>query len=386
MKIIVLSSYSYVIKVNNNGSLLQYFALQTYLEKNGHEVQWLQYEAQKKEPKGINRWLREKLLHSYFKTDNVQFHNKEGFFKFIDRYIKLTKEKYRNKKELYSNTPNADLYIVGSDQVWNGFSPDRYLMFVPSSIPKISYAVSFGKNKIPQYMRPLLWYYLKRFTAISVREMEGVELCHSLGRNDAQYTIDPSFLLNREEYIKFIKKDNCIQPTSKSYIYGYFVNPFPNNTLTAKEVIDQYIKESKKEFIVTGIQNAEYALTDYNSIQPSPLEWINTILNADNILTNSFHGVAFSINLQKPFLVILQNGDMSNQNCRYLNLLKRLGLEDRIYNSTKGSIQKQMNNFIDWESVNRKKEIFIEESRTFLQTALSSAVKTKNMTTQPNNK
>ena len=68
---------------------------------------------------------------------------------------------------------------------------------------------------------------------------------------------------------------------------------------------------------------------------------------------------------------------MSNQNCRYLNLLKRLGLEDRIYNSEKGNLQKQMDRFIDWESVNRKKEIFIEESKKFLQAALSSAVKTK---------
>ena len=98
MNIIVLSSYSYIIKVNNYGSILQYFALQTYLENRGHQVQWLKYEAIKTPPKGINKWLREKLLHSSFKTDNVIFHNKEGFENFIAKYIKLTDHIYRNKK------------------------------------------------------------------------------------------------------------------------------------------------------------------------------------------------------------------------------------------------------------------------------------------------
>lgn len=372
MNIIVLSSYSYIIKVNNYGSILQYFALQTYLENKGHNVQWLKYKAVKNQPKGINRWLREKLLHSYYKTDNVKFHNKEGFEKFIAKYIKLTNTTYNNKKELYSTPPKADLYIVGSDQVWNGYSPDRFLTFVPKNTPKISYAVSFGKNRIPKYMQPLLWYYLKSFKAISIREIEGMKLCHMLGRKDAKYVIDPSFLLHREDYIKIINADKSVKQITTPYIYGYFVNPFPNDTLTYKTEIDKYIKDIGIDFWVTGIQNAELALSQYKEIQPTPLEWINTILNADYVLTNSFHGVAFSINLQKKFLVILQNGDMSNQNCRYLNLLKKLGLEDRIYNPLKGRIQEQMNHPINWKEVNNKKNIFIKESEKYLSEALSS--------------
>lgn len=372
MNIIVLSSYSYIIKVNNYGSILQYFALQTYLRNKGHNVQWLKYKAIKKTPKGINKWLREKLLHSYFKTDNVIFHNKEGFENFIAKYIKLTDNTYINQKELYSNPPKADLYIVGSDQVWNGYSPDRFLTFVPKNIPKISYAVSFGKNKIPKFMLPLLWYYLKSFRAISIREIEGVNLCHMLGRKDAKYVIDPSFLLNRKDYIQIINTDKSIKPITAPYIYGYFVNPFPNNTLTYKTKIDEYIKEIGIDFWVTGIQNAELALEQYKEIQPTPLEWISVILNADYVLTNSFHGVAFSINLQKKFLVILQNGDMSNQNCRYLNLLKKLELEDRIYNPLKGSILEQMNRPINWKEVNNKKNNFIKESEDYLSNIISS--------------
>ncbi|WP_415955495.1 polysaccharide pyruvyl transferase family protein [Phocaeicola coprophilus] len=375
MEIIVLSSYSYIIKVNNYGSILQYYALQTYLERKGHNVKWLKYEAIKKTPKGLNKWLREKFLHSYFKTDNVEYYNKEGFSQFINKYINLTSQTYITSKELYTLPPKADLYIVGSDQVWNGYSPDRFLTFVPKNIPKISYAVSFGKNKIPQYMKPLIWFYLKSFKAISVRETEGVKLCHSLGRKDAKYTIDPSFLLNKEDYTKIIKNDKSITTIPYPYIYGYFVNPFPDNILTEKTSIDSFLKNSQLPFFVTGIQNAEFALKEYNIINPSPLEWINTILNAKYIITNSFHGVAFSINLQKNFLLISQAGDMANQNCRYFNLLKRLGLEDRIYNSTKGSLEKQMKASINWDKVEIEKNKFISESQDFLLNEISKIKK-----------
>lgn len=373
MKIIVLSSYSYICKVNNYGSLLQYFALQTFLERRGYQVQWLQYEARESNSNKLYKWLKKNLLHSNYETIEIRHHNPKEFSSFISRYINLTEEKFTTKEALYSAPPKADLYIVGSDQIWNGYSSDRFLMFIPKTTPKISYAVSFGKKDIPLYMKPLLWYYLRTFKAISIREKEGVQLCLSLGYKDAVHTIDPSFLLSKEDYINIIKQDNSINLIpSSSYIYGYFVNSFPNNILTAKSAIDKYITKSKKEFYVTGIQNAEYALTEYKIIQPSPLEWINTILNADCILTNSFHGVAFSINLQKPFLLILQtNKKTSNQNCRYLNLLKELGLESRIYDCSKNNISEQMSEPIDWDKVNQQKRKFILDSENFLLNAIS---------------
>lgn len=370
MKIIVLSSYSYVTKVNNYGSMLQYFALQTYLERKGHEVKWLKYDAVKTPPTGINRWLREKILHSYFKTDDVEFHNKKGFMEFMEKYIHLTAEHFVNRKELYARPPKADLFVVGSDQVWNGYSPDRFLTFVPKDTPKISYAVSFGKSHVPSYLRPLLWWYLRGYKAISVRETEGVSLCQSLVNKKVNYVIDPSFLLRKDDYASIIQFDPSIKKLDTPYIYGYFVNPFPKNELYEKQSIDTFLNEKDMPFYVTGIQNAEPALADYKEIQPSPLEWINLILNADAVITNSFHGVAFAINLQRPFMLIVQNGDMSNQNCRYLNLLKKLGLEDRIYNSNKGSLKEQMEHKIDWKSVNTKREDFITESEEFLANAL----------------
>lgn len=367
MKIAVLSSYSYICKVNNYGSLLQYFALQTYLEKQGHTVFWIRLISKKKPPTGINRWLREKILKSNFKIDNIPFYNKKGFEDFIQQYIHLSENEYQNFSDLKMNLPKADLFVVGSDQVWNGFAPERYLMFVPKNIPKISYAVSFGRNSIRSYLKPLVRYYLKDFKAISIREMEGVQLCKSLGRKDTRYTIDPSFLLSKEEYIDILNQAHLPQLPYKNFIYGYFVNPFINNEFPFKDEIRQLADNNEKQFIVTAIQNAEKALTEYHIVQPSPLEWIQHIIEAQAILTNSFHGVAYAINLQKPFLLLLQTGEMSDQNCRYLNLLKRLNLTNRIYSKRQGNIKEQLYRPIDWDKINKLKNEFIKESISFLQ-------------------
>lgn len=370
MRIIVHSSYSYVKKVNNYGSLLQYFALQEALAKMGHDVCWLRICLQKKIPTGLNRWLRETILHSNFKLSEMVYHNREGFARFMDKYIHLTDLEYTETKTLKTKLQDADLYIVGSDQVWNGFSGERYLNYVPSNRPKISYAVSFGRHNIPGYMKPLLWYLLRGFKAISIREQTGVDICHKLGRKDAVHAIDPSFLLTRNDYGEYIRKDSEVKNIEGKYIYGYFVNPFPNNKLCHKGQVDEYIKSIDTRFVVTGIQNAEAALTDYTQIQPSPLEWVNNIIRAEAILTNSFHGIAYSINMNKPFLFMPQEGAMSNQNGRHIDILKMVGLESRVFDPLKGSLEEQMNAAIDWVKVNERVESFRQESFDYLKKQL----------------
>lgn len=370
MIIAVHSSYAYIQRVNNYGSLLQYFALQVFLERMGHEVFWLRIALEKKVPTGINKWFREKILHSNFRLSEIQYHNHEGFKAFIHRYIHLSQFEYKKYKELTENKPEADLFIVGSDQVWNGYSKERYLNYVSTNTNKISYAVSFGRHNIPWYMHPLLYYYLKGFKAISVREQIGVDICNKLGRKDAVHTIDPSFLLNKEDYETILKNEDSIMPVLGSYIYGYFVNPFPENKLCFKNEIINFTNENKAQFIVTGIQNAELALSGLEQIQPTPLEWISKILHAKAVLTNSFHGIAFSINLNIPFLFLPQEGSMSNQNGRHLDILRMAGLEDRVFNPGKGSMGKQMSATIDWETVNNKIDVFRKESINFLMNQL----------------
>ena len=370
MKIGVLSSYAYICKVNNYGSLLQYFALQTYLTNCGCKVYWIRFNKTEKKPSLISRYIRTKLFNSNFKI-SINHFNKEDFDSFIQKYINLSDLNYNSYRAIKRNPPLADLYIVGSDQIWSGYSPERYLMFVSRDKSKISYAVSFGKNTIKKYLKPLMWYYLKTFKAISVREKKGVELCVSVGRKDVKYVIDPTFLLLKNDYMEFVNKEN-IKSESKPYIFSYFVNPFNDNRFPYVKGCNELVEKTHCKMITTAIQGAEKAFNGNDIINPSPLKWIELIANADYVLTNSFHGMAFSIIMRKRFLIMPQRGVGEEQNSRQMDLLSTLELNDRIYNDNI-SILEQIEKPIDWKSVELKINQFVDYSKEFLNINLVDA-------------
>lgn len=369
MRIAVLSSYAFVQGVNNYGSILQYYALQSYLESLGEKVYWIRFNPIKRESSRIKMWLKKKILKSNYKLDNKRFHNKDGFIEFTAKHLYTSDKIYLSYKELKDNPPVADLYIVGSDQIWNGWSPERYLRFVPENMPCISYAVSFGHPNIPFVFRPLLWFYLRKFKAVSVREFSGINICMNCGRKDVHYVVDPTFLLDRNKYIELIN-DNIESRIDGKYLYGYFVNPFPDNKFPFDTEVRSFAKERELEIFITAIQNAEKAFQDYNILQPSPFEWIGNLLHADYIITNSFHGVAFCIILRKQFILLPQIGMMKNQECRYFDLLKKFQLEDRIYKEDKGTLANQLVLPIDWDSKEETINNFILESKEWLQNVI----------------
>lgn len=371
MKIGVLSSFGYICDVNNYGSLLQYFALQTYLVRNGHEVYWIRLKKNKNNQCIISKYIKKIIFNSNFEILTEHF-NKKDFNSFIKKNINLSDYEYRSYREIKKNPPKADIYIVGSDQVWNGYSPDRYLMFIPHNKTKISYAVSFGKSTIKKYLKPLMWYYLKGFRAISVREKAGIEICNSVGRKDAKYVIDPTFLLTKNDYMGFLNKEK-IKSEKDSYIFSYFVNPFNNNIFPYMKDCYDLKEQTHCRLILTAIQGAEKAFNKETIINPSPLKWIDLIANADYVLTNSFHGMAFSIILRKQFLVLPQKGAGEEQNNRQMNLLSTLDLNDRIYNDKIGLFE-QINKPINWTQIESKINHFIDFSKEFLYSNLNKDI------------
>lgn len=367
MKIGVLSSFGYICNVNNYGSLLQYFALQTYLVRNGHEVYWIRFKKDKNNQSVISKYIRKIIFNSNFEILTKHF-NKKDFNSFIEKYINLSDYEYKSYCKIKKNPPKADIYIVGSDQIWNGYSSDRYLMFIPHDKPKISYAVSFGKSTIKRYLKPLMWYYLKDFKAISVREKAGIEICNSVGRKDAKYVIDPTFLLTKKDYMEFINNEK-IKSEKEHYIFSYFVNPFNNNIFPYIRDCNNLKEQTHCRMLLTAIQGAENAFNKEDIINPSPLKWIELIANADYVLTNSFHGMVFSIILRKQFLVMPQKGAGEEQNNRQLDLLSTLELNERIYNN-KISILEQIEKPINWRRVEFKINQFVNISKDFLNSNL----------------
>ena len=208
---------------------------------------------------------------------------------------------------------------------------------------------------------------LKNIDYISVREKVGIDYCKTFGRNDAVYVCDPSLLLEKRDYEKFINNKKNIR---KPYIFSYWVNPIQSLEHISWTKITNYANKTKLDIVITAIQGAEFSFNKEKIISPNPLEWLQLIHDAQYVITSSFHGVAFSIVMKVPFLVIPQKGNSSAENLRFYDLLDNLGLTERIYDHSK-PIDLQLEKSINWNEVESKINVLKEVSFNFLKKSLT---------------
>lgn len=365
MKICIYSSYEWITRVNNYGSILQYYALQQYLGSIGHDAYWLRYKHSRNK---LVTWVINKLLNRKFQYSNFEQENHNIFNSFMNNYLKFSKKEYFSYSMLCKNIPDADIYITGSDQVFGGLSPERYLCFVPLKKKRIAYAASFGSYKKGFFNNIFYRIRLKNLTHLSVREFSAIEICKKYGRFDAVNVCDPSLLLSKEEYIKYLGLEE--KTTKNKYLFCYFVNPLTSlDEICWTQLID-FSKQNNLNLKVVAIQGAEKTIPKEYLIYPTPIEWLSLILNAKCVITNSFHGVAYSIVLKNNFIVLPQKGKVSAQNVRYYDLLKKFYLESCIY--TSGKLSDYINREIDWKEHNKQISKFIEESKKFLYNSIEA--------------
>lgn len=348
-RVCVVSAYAYIKEYINYGSLLQYYALEKCLKKMDYEPYWLRYriENEKKWKDKVKRKI--KILFNV-KGEKRKSNILYDFSEFIKENLSVSEHEYYSEEELERNIPEADYYITGSDQVWAACNPVNYLCFAPNEKRKISYAASFGKAEISDDHLMTIKPWLKKFDYISVREKSGVNICNMIGVN-AECVVDPTLLLNKEEYPYSEKYKN------QKYVLCYFLNiqnekDFPSEIIR-NSAIDKNVK------VVAGVnQRDDFVQSEYLEYF-SPEDWLGAYNYADCIFTNSFHGTVFALIFHKPFIVFFQKGKSKKQNERMLSLLQMLNLEDRIYDEDNG-IDKILENEIDWEKIDdilKKKKI-----------------------------
>ena len=351
MKIRTLTSHN----VYNYGASLQAFALMKYLKKKGNEVEIIDYMPEYRKGR-YNfwfidprfKWRKYKLLRLcacilLFPKRFYTYKRKASFDTFTKNYLSLT-DRYESLKELENVKWNADLFIVGSDQVWNSYhetgkDPANYLSFVPEGIRKVSYAASFGTDRIKEGFENIVKDNLKSFSFISVREKQGVDILRKLGFK-AVLNLDPVFLLDRDEWDELESKNGH----DEKYILVY---DFANNEMIKNFAIEYSRKHSLKIYSLNDFVPHRYA--DKNINNAGPREFLNLIKNAECFVSNSFHGTAFSIIFNKQFFVFNRKDAV---NSRMQSLLSLIGLEDRIVNNyTEFS---KMDNVINYDGVNTK--------------------------------
>lgn len=364
-------------KINNYGSVFQAYALQVLCEEYGYKTEIIDYRF----PNSFhqeNRYATEiqtsteplwiKLI---FGVSLLRQHY--GISRFVSQYQHLSSVSYENPDELCANAPVYDIYITGSDQVWNpkhcNGDPAFLLHFAPEKALKIAYAPSIGLSSIPKELHKEYKHLLSRYKHVSVREEIGSSIIKEIAGMDAVSVLDPTMLLTYKEWNRIAVPERLIK---KKYVLCYFLNysfdafPYVDNLTEYIQCVTGY------EVIVVARPPHRLRIrhTQYR-IGSSPEEFIALVRDAEMVLTTSFHGTAFAINYGKPLFSIVQDRDSDNDN-RQVCLLKSLGLEDQIL-SVKDPMPAENRFTYDVEDVHKKLNILRSRSKEYLINSLKDA-------------
>ncbi|MGJ8761391.1 MAG: polysaccharide pyruvyl transferase family protein [Polaribacter sp.] len=371
-----------IVHVNNYGAELQAFALQYKLNKLGYNAELINYlfyknpkfKSTKKSQPFIQLSLKQRVkefVYPYFKTVKSLPYLKQKklrdnkFAEFHKLYTKQTNE-INTIDKLYNTKFDYDIYIVGSDQVWNpntniNIEP-YFLTFAPKDKLKVSYASSFGVNSIPLIHQEKYASLLGNLDKIGTREKTGVEIVKSISSKEAKWVLDPTFLLNKKEWSEFEVSEDIKKPYLLMYVLtdsDYISNLA--NQIAAKHSL-QIVRICKNAFVEDKSENV------INIIDAGPREYLGLFAKASFVLTTSFHGTCFSVNFNIPFFTILKKNKTNNS--RQIDLLADLGIKDRIlFLDDKVSYKDAMS--IDFTEVNIRLEKNRANSLNFLTDAIS---------------
>lgn len=359
---------------HNYGAFLQVFALQKKLSEN-NSVEIINYENQeiKKVHKilHVNKTNIKKFIKSvvsnivFFRKKIIQYYK---FNKIIQKNLFLTPEVYKSEKDLKDNPPKADIYIAGSDQVWNSEIThelcDSYtLNFGPIDTKRISYAASIGNTVLSRNEEEVYKNKISKIDCISVREEEGKKLLESIGINKPiEVVLDPTLLLYREDWDKMIGERRLI---NKKYILAYVVD----SDNEYEKIVNEIANITGLKIVHFGVRENRYKENNLKSaFTSSPFEFVNLIKNAEYIVCTSFHATVFSIIFNKKFWVIPHRKTGS----RVTDLLNKLGISDRAVNSLEEFKKLNYNKEIDYDKVNKKLDEERRKSIDWLNNAINS--------------
>lgn len=345
MKISLLTYWG----ADNYGATLQAYATIKILQQEGHEVQLINL-------------LIEEPKHSWIK--NLFLYPKHLKFKsFRKHYFSSITRPYLSIKELQDNPPEADYYIIGSDQTWNpDISKDKarafFLDFNRQGTKKIAYAASFGKEKWEESQwisKNEVCRLLSQFDAISIRENTGVQILKDFGFHSIQ-VLDPVLLFN--DYSELIG-----YPQNKEEIILYkLVNT--NEFYTKAKSIGKFLNLNVRS--IGSIRKVKGIKCAYPESIP---EWIHKIASGKYIITDSFHGTVISLLYKRQFVVCVGNPKLVT---RIKSLLNLFNLEERIMNVSDSTEQiiKMMKKPIDYNKI----DIILEKERNISKEYLRKTI------------
>lgn len=382
------------VKCDNYGAELQAFALQWKLNSLGYDAEVINLEKRnidmKRNPDVIKGAIKQRFKKEGLKAFSSIFRKamevatrmrNEKKYKEINEkkhllFEQFFEDKVKHSAKYYSLddiTSATDLpydtYIAGSDQIWNYIHTDRldvyFLMFANKyKAKKISYAASVSIYDIPEKLRATYKTYFENIDVLSVRELYGADLVKKYSNKTAEVVLDPTFLLTKADWEREVAKDVKVDG---DYLLIYTLSGSPHIRKMAWDIA------KKLNLKVVNIKSGYKPEPNDGTIhfyEIGPAEWVGLWAKASYIVTDSFHGTAFSINFNKPFTTLVNPNSMMNS--RVLSILKIMNLESRIvYDSLEGKYEPSSLS-VDFGPVNKTLGEWREKSMNFLLSALNS--------------
>ena len=375
---------------DNYGQQLQCWALQHYLRERGYNAFLIRqyacpekWNSRKKGIKRIKQWLKESIS-SFLNATDLAYKpriyrlfafclDKEAcrrqFPRFRKENLKMTKI-YDSHEKLMENPPIADIYIAGSDQIWNYVLPEDplknyFLQFVNNGAKCIAYAPSIGRASLPDEVAEKYKVYLRKFFAISVREKGAVSMISSLGYK-VEHVLDPTMLFVAKDYYNISRNAD-----STPSVFIYSMNYSSAEDIPFNE-IKQYANDKELPIVVTpgsGFVPAKELFKGVEYSYATIPQWIQNIAKAELVITASFHGIVFAILYHRPFIFTPIKGEKADRNGRVLNLLGDLDLNYRIMQEG-ASFEQIIQTKIDWQKVDIILSHLRKKSEDYLLTAI----------------
>ena len=364
MKVALAINYDY----HDYGGMLQAFATQRYLEKQGIESDAINFDnvkgdisrrkwkyflsnmmdisIVKEKSRLIEKKIRQKT-NSRLKAQMAERDN--AFDKFCTSHFKVSRPFDSWDDMAKASQVEYDAVIVGSDQLWlpSNVMADYYtLNWVPEKVKKIAYATSFGIGNIPQKYKEMYRQYLTRIDYLSARETSGQEIISELTDRSVPLVNDPALLLDANGWDEVIKDRPII---NDKYIFCYFMGDNPEQ----RDFVKRLAKEKGLKIVALlhldqFIETDEH-YADYTPWDISPDDFVNLVKYAEYVCTDSFHGTVFSIIYARNFFTFKRFNKKASlsTNTRITSLLTRVGLMDRLV----VNLDKRPDNINDWRKI-----------------------------------
>ena len=347
---------------SNYGGILQFVALQEVLV----DLEFY--------PILLNRQYAEPFWKVILKKYLFELVFENSLVSFKKKYTIQTTKPLRNDNDLKKKIEELDLFavVVGSDQVWRkeyveGFYKNYFLNIIKdSSLIKIAYAVSFGKDEWEKSIDDKeISKLLAKFKAISVREESGIDICKKkFGRNDVELALDPTLLVKRSFFDRITDNINI---SCDEYIYSYILDIGALSSQVFRIVKEEFnlnIKSTKSDGILNKICRFEKKI----SIE----EWLVGFRDSRFVITDSYHGTIMAIIYKKPFIT-LENSKRGS--VRFHSLLNQLGLSNRIVKDVNNFSLGILSGEIDYVEVYDRLQNLRLNSYYFLQNNLREGIK-----------